>query len=182
MKKVIILHGTWGHPEQFWFPYIRDTLPKESYEVIIPQLPNPDTPILSEWLKFVLSEIEFTPDTILVWHPAGCPLILSILEHIDTPIHKTILVSGFVDNLTAEYDNPILQKQYNWQKIKNNSRQFVTINSCNDPWWCDDTQWRKIFDGVGWDLIIREDAWHMASLSFDHPYKEFPLLLSLIQL
>lgn len=182
MKQVIIFHGTWGHPEQFWFPYIQKNLSSDDYEVFVPQLPNPDTPILSDWLDFVFREYEFNRDTILVWHSAGCPLILSILERISAPIDRVILVSGFCEDLTPWEGNPILQEEYNWKKIRNNARHFITINSKNDPWWCDDTQGQKIFDNVWWDLIIREGEWHMGSIKFNQPYREFPLLLSLIQL
>jgi hypothetical protein len=42
--------------------------------------------------------------------------------------------------------------------------------------------WKKIFDNVWWDLIVREKEWHMGSIKFNQPYREFPLLLSLIQL
>lgn len=66
MKKVIIFHGTSGYPEQFWFPYIKENLSQELYEVIIPQLPNPDTPILHDWLSFASSEFSYDADTILI--------------------------------------------------------------------------------------------------------------------
>ena len=46
MNNVIIFHGTGGTPNHFWFPYLKDNLPAEKFNVSIPKLPNPDKPDL----------------------------------------------------------------------------------------------------------------------------------------
>ena len=175
-----MFHGTGGSPTHFWFPYLIQSLSKDEFAVTAPQLPNTDNPNIAEWLPFALKTCVFDKDTILVGHSAGCPLILSILENIDTQINKAILVAGFSQPLGKEPE-PILQDQYNWSKIKQNSKYFAFINSVNDPWGCNDLQGRIIFDKLGGDLIIRSDQGHMGSESFNQPYAEFPLVKSLIE-
>ncbi|MCH8519885.1 MAG: alpha/beta hydrolase [Nanoarchaeota archaeon] len=177
MKKVIILHGTGSTPQSYWHPYIKEKLEeKEDFQVIIPGLPNTNNPDINITLPYILENYEFDERTILIGHSSGCPLILSILEHINCTIQKTILVAGFIDSLNS----PALQKSYNFDKIKSNCRKFIFINSDNDPWGCDDVQGRKMLNALDGDLIIRKGEGHMGSQKFNQEYKEFPLLLKLI--
>jgi uncharacterized protein len=180
MKKVILLHWTWWNSENSWFPYIRNSLDKAKFEVFTPNLPNADNPEYQEQRDFIINNFNLDENTILVWHSAWCPLILSILEKIDLKIEKAILVAWFANQLSEEKE-PILQEKYNFEKIKNNSKNFVFINSVNDPWWCDDKQGKYMFDRLWWDLIIREKEGHMWSQKFNQPYLEFPLLKWLIE-
>jgi len=180
MKNVAIFHGTGGTPEHFWFPYLKTELEKQEYEVWVPQLPDTDKPDIEKWLPFVLEKGDFNKKSILVGHSAGCPLILSLLEKFDEPIHQVILVSGFTEPLD-ENPEPILQEKYDWGKIKSNANSFYFINSDNDPWGCDDTAGRKLFDKLGGNLIIRHGEGHMGSSSFNQPYTKFPLILKLIE-
>jgi len=177
MTKVIVLHGTGSNPESYWHPYIKEKLEAKGYNVSIPVLPNAEEADIKKGLPFILENETFDEKTILIGHSSGCPLILSVLENINCTIKQSILVSGFVDTLNSK----ALQKSYNWGKIKSNCNDFVFINSDNDPWGCDDTQGRKMFDKLGGTLIIRQGEGHMGSNKFNQPYKEFPFLLSLIK-
>ena len=116
-------------------------------------------------------------------HSAGCPLILSILENIKIKIHKAILVAGY-SYPTGKEKKPqlILQKKYYWNKIKRNVKDIIFINSDNDPWGCDDEQGYFMFKKLGGTLIIREGKGHMGSMTFNQPYKNFPLLEKLLEL
>lgn len=176
MTQVIILHGTGCNPELYWYPYIKNNLEEKGYNVLVPSLPNTDEANLNEWLPFVLENVNINEDTILIGHSSGSPLILSVLENINLKIKQAILVAGFLDT-----DSNILQKSYNWDKIRSNVDDIIFINSDNDPWGCDDKQGRKMFDKLGGTLIIRHGEGHMGSTSYNQPYKEFPFLLSLIK-
>ncbi len=182
MKNAIILHGTGCNPNSFWQPSIKKFLENKGYSVWIPALPNTDTPDLKKWLPFVLKQGEFTKDTILIGHSAGTPLILSILENINTTIHKAILVAAYA-KIKGEKDNPlILQKTYNWKKIKKNVKDIIFINSRDDPWGCNTEAGLYLFNHLGGTLIIRESEGHMGSDTFKQPYKEFQLLEKLLEL
>jgi len=182
MNNVIIFHGTGGAPNHFWFPYLKNSLSPEKFKVSIPQLPNPDKPDLKELLPFVLKNFKFTKDTILVGHSSGCPLILSILENIDIEIKKSILVAGFCKALSNDPNpTPILQDKYDWREIRKHSKQFVFINSINDPWGCNEKQGAIMQEKLGGDLVIRSDQGHMGSDKFNQPYKEFPMVKFFIE-
>lgn len=176
MTKVIILHGTSCSPDMYWYPYIKEKLENKGYSVFVPSLPNPHDANIDEWLPFILDNENLNEDVILIGHSAGSPLILSILENINFKIKQAILVAGFLD-----LDSKILQSSYDWQKIKENVEDIIFINSDNDPWGCDDTQGRKMFNKLGGTAIILHGQGHMGSLTYNQLYEEFPFLLKLIK-
>lgn len=176
MTNVIILHGTGCNPNLYWYPYIKQNLENKGYDVWVPTLPNTEEADLKEWLSFILENGIINEETILIGHSAGSALILSILEKINVKIKQAILVAGFID-----LDSKILQTSYDWNKIKSNIDDIIFINSDDDPWGCNDTQGKKMFDKLGGTLIIRHGEGHMGSSSYNQPYKEFPFLLKLIK-
>jgi len=107
-----------------------------------------------------------------------------VLGNLPTKIRLAILVSGFAYPLEgipeASY---MLQVTYNWKKIAENVENIIIINSDNDPWLCNDSQGRYISEnlGKGMQIIMRGEG-HMGSERFNQPYREFPLLLNLVDL
>lgn len=88
-------------------------------------------------------------------------------------------MAGYSTRMEGEEWDPVLQKQYDWDKIKSHCKDFVFFNSPGDPWGCDDKKGRIMFDQVGGTLIIRNDG-HYGSRSFNQPYETFELLDRLI--
>jgi len=179
MKNVIIFHGTGGSPNAYWIPWLAFGLEKRGYKVTVPSLPNPNKPDINEALPFVLNNLEFDEETVLIGHSSGSALILSVLENIKPKIKMAILVAGFYKQLPGGR-NGMIQEQYDWDKIKFHAGEFVFINSDNDPWGCDDQMGREMQQHLGGELIVMHDG-HMGSDSFNQPYREFPLLVELIE-
>ncbi len=179
MRNAIILHGTGTKNTEFWFPYLKKKLEEKDFEVWLPQLPNDETPNINEWLSFVLEGGKFTTETVLIGHSAGSQLILSILEKVTVKVKQAILVSGYAESLreSSESEN---KPELDWRKIKENVQDIIFINSDNDPWGCDDTQGRIMFDKLGGTQIIRHGEGHMGSTTYNQPYKEFPFLTKLV--
>ena len=73
-------------------------------------------------------------------------------------------------------------KEFDWDRIKNNVKDIIFINSDNDPWHCDDKEGLFMFDKLGGTLILRHGEGHMGSGTFNQPYKDFPLLEKLLDL
>ncbi len=180
MKNAILLHGSGGTPKSHWLPSIKGFLEKKTYEVWAPQLPDADKPDLKKLVPFVLKNGIFNEETILIGHSSGCPLILSILENIKVKISKAILVAGYARPLSNEPDS-MLQKEYDWEKIRRNAKEIIFINSDNDPWGCNDKEGAYMAEKVGGKLIILHGEGHMGSDKFNQPYKEFPLLEKLLE-
>lgn len=178
MKNAILLHGTGGTPENFWFPWLKKHLEEKGYEVWVPQLPETDTPKLDVWVPYVLEHGKFSEETIIIGHSAGTPTILAVLEKLDIKIKQAILVAAYFEPVNAI--TQILQENYDWESIRAHAENTVIINSDNDPWKCDDKEGIRLFEKVGGTLILRHGEGHMGSDYFKQPYKEFPLLLKLI--
>ncbi len=108
---------------------------------------------------------------------------MSILENINVKIDKAILVAGFGRQLRGDRKPQlILQKSYDWKKIKDHVKDIIFINSSDDPWKIDHKEGMYLFEKLGGTLIVREGEGHMGSDSFNQPYKKFPLLEKLIDL
>ncbi len=112
MKNAIIFHGTGCTSHSYWFPYLKRELEQESYKVWVPDLPDADHPDLGKWLP-AAQQGSYTKDTVLVGHSAGCPLILSIIERLDSPIRLAILVAGYA------------RKKAEWKSPEKNSSTFL---------------------------------------------------------
>lgn len=180
MKNASIFHGQGSNPTQFWLPYVKDHLEKIGYKVWLPQLPNTDNADLNDWLPYSLTHGHYNFETVLIGHSAGCALILSILERINVKIKLAILVSGYTTNLPKKENELILQKSYNWKKIKSNCSKFVFINSDNDPWGYDDKHGQILQNYLDGDLIILPGQGQMGSVEFNQPYLEFPKLVKIL--
>ena len=179
MINAIIFHGTSENPDRYWYKWLGKELEKEGYEVDIPYYPILNREPIDSFLPKVLKQNEFNKDTVLVGHSAGAPLILSILERIQVRIAKAVLVAGFVVFPDNQMEDPILQETYNWEKIKNNVKEIVFINSVNDPWNCNDKQGRIMFNHLGGTQVILNDG-HFGSITKGQVYDTFPLLRTLV--
>jgi len=177
MKNAIILHGTECKPEDFWYMWLKKELEDNGYRVELPYREDMNRVPIAEYLPHIMAEHTLDDETILIGHSSGVPLILSMLQATSQKIHKAVLVAGFSEPLPGTHD-VILQENYDWDMIKQHAREFIIINSDNDPWGCDDKQGRKLFDNLGGTLVIRHDG-HFGSNTMNQPYKEFPLLKTL---
>ncbi len=66
---------------------------------------------------------------------------------------------------------------HDWAAIKAHARDLYFVNSRNDPYGCDDTQGRAMFERLGGTQIVRDDG-HFGD--YDQPYQTFELLDKLI--
>lgn len=128
-------------------------------------------------VPFVVQYGHFDHETLLIGHSAGVPLALAVLQELDYPIKRTLLVAGFCQPLPGmQPDHPSLPKNPDWAKIRRNCRDFVFFHADNDPWGCDHHQGEFMRQKLGGTLIVRTGEGHFGSTMFNQPYTEFPLL------
>jgi predicted alpha/beta hydrolase family esterase len=175
-RTAIIFHGTGGSPEILWFGWLDKQLTARGYRVQRPHYPDLNVEPIATFLPRVLDRHHFDADTVLVGHSGGAVLLLALLEHLDTPVAQAILVAGYATepNDSAE---PVLQPDYDWDKISSNVGDITFINSVVDPYGCDAGQGRFLFDRLGGTQIIRNDG-HFGD--WNQPYDTFPLVDRLI--
>lgn len=187
MKNALILHGADSHPQNNWFPWLKDELEKKGYKVWVPELPNSGTPILTDWIEtiFANEEWEFNEETIIIGHSAGATFTLRLLERLPLgiKINKAIMVAPYAERGTKpeyfKYKDGLLQIPFAWGKIKNTCKHFYFIASTNDQYQCGTNQSAIFHKALGGEFIIKPGQGHF-NLESNPPYKEFPYLLNLI--
>ncbi len=83
-KKNYIVHRWGGSPDEPMYKWLKAELKKNGYEVIVPEMPDSETPHIGAWVS-KLEEIAGEPDeeTIFVGHSIGCQAILRYLAGLD---------------------------------------------------------------------------------------------------
>jgi predicted alpha/beta hydrolase family esterase len=144
MKNALILHSAGNNSQGNWFSWLKEALEKKVYKVWSPDLPNSDEPKQEDWLKTIFSnkDWQLNEDSVIVGHSAGATLILRILEGLPEgkQINKAILVAGVVELGTKpeffQYKRSLVEKPFNWEKIKKSAKEFYFVCSDNDPYEC----------------------------------------------
>ncbi|MBU0666612.1 MAG: alpha/beta hydrolase [Nanoarchaeota archaeon] len=80
-KRVFMVHGWEGYPENHWFPWLKKELETKGFEVFVPAMPDTDHPKMGAWLEH-LTKITRAPDKdcYFIGHSLGCITILRYLE------------------------------------------------------------------------------------------------------
>jgi predicted alpha/beta hydrolase family esterase len=176
-RRAIIVHGTGGHPDNVWYPWLADRLTARGYAVERPYLPDLNVEPVATFLPGVLAAHVCDAETVLVGHSGGAALLLALLEHLETPVAQAVLVAGYATPPNTS-DEPVLQASYDWDRIRANAGDLVFVNSVRDPYGCDAAQGRAMLDRLGGTLVVRDDG-HFGD--WDQPYPEFPLLERLVR-
>ncbi|MBI4078976.1 MAG: serine hydrolase family protein [Candidatus Levybacteria bacterium] len=134
MKNAVIIHGWGANSESNWFPWLANELEQKGWRATVPDFPNSENPILTEWLEYFQKNVTIDQDSILIGHSLGVPFILRLLEQSKEKIKAAFLVSGFERSLTIVEIENFVNKPFDWEKIKSVCKHFVVINSDNDPY------------------------------------------------
>lgn len=140
-KRVFLIHGWDGYPEEGWRPWLKKELEQRGYEVSVPAMPDTSNPTLKKWLDHLQSVVG-SPDEqcYFVGHSLGCITILRYLESLEDKqrVGGSIFVAGFSSDLEYEgYKKELksfFEKSLNWQSIKKHCKKFVAIHSADDKW------------------------------------------------
>jgi len=171
-KRVFIIHGWDGYPEEGWFPWLKVKLENQGFAVFVPQLPKADEPRINNWVP-ALKKLVGTPDkqTFFVGHSMGCQTIDRYLEKLpeDAKVGGAVFVAGFFKRLTNLEDDDVvrsvvdewLKTPLNLKKIKSHLDKSVAIFSDNDPYVPLDNQeeYRNI---LGSKIIIEHGKGHFS--------------------
>lgn len=182
-KRVFIIHGWDGYPEEGWFPWLKRKLEARGFTVFVPQLPKPNEPRINQWV-LKLKEIVGRPDgqTYFVGHSMGCQTIVRYLEALpkDTKVGGAVFVAGFFKCLTNLEDDDVVRsvaKEWlttplNLDKVRIHLKKSVAIFSDNDPYVPMDNK-EDFADKLGSKIIIEH---HKEHFSGSTGMKELPLV------
>ena len=183
-KRVFIIHGWEGYPEENWFPWLKRELEKKGFKVQVPQLPDAENPRIENWVLTVAKVVgKPDRDTYFVGHSMGCQSIVRYLESLTdkVKIGGAVFVAGFFKRLTNLEPEPDvketadhwLKRPIDLTKVKKNLGKSVAIFSDNDPYVPLDNQ-DDFRDKLGSKIIIEHDKGHFNTKA---GARELPIVL-----
>lgn len=161
MKRVILVHRWSGGSEDDWRPWLKGELEQRGFEVLAPEMPDTDTPVIEKWVRR-LEEVVGVPDadTYFIGHSIGCQAILRYLETIDTPVGGAIFVAGWfaLENLEDEESKkiakPWIETPIDAEKIKKVLPRSVLIISKDDPYGAFEENTRRFGEFVTQSVVL----------------------------
>jgi uncharacterized protein len=177
--RFVILHGSYGHSRENWFPWLAERLREIGHDVVVPQFPTPVGQNLSTWLEIFDREAGLlSAQSVLVGHSLGAAFIIRVLERIASPVGAAFLVAAFFgpvglpafDSINATF----VSEPVNWSRVKRSAKSFFVYGSDNDPYVRLDSC-QRIAEQLGARFAVHHDAGHFNSES---GYTSFPALLA----
>lgn len=188
MKRVFMIHGWDGFPENHWFPWVKAKLEDVGFMVIVPAMPNSSEPRIKEWvshLKKVVGELD--QQTYFVGHSIGCQAILRYVEQekFKGKIPGMVFVAGWFkldhleNNEVKTIAKPWLENPIAFNKIKQKTSKLTVFLSSNDPYGnlAHNTKtFREKLDAI---VIIEEKKGHFTE---EDGITEFPEVVDLLEI
>lgn len=192
MRNIFIIHGSYGSPQENWFPWLKKELSKLGHRVLVPQFPVP--PIdkqdssygghkLSEWIETLNDYKKYIDgDTIFIAHSRGCVFTYQYLAKINPSISATFLIAPWINFLWYPKNNKKIDSfhkiPFDWKQIKKGSRYFEIYQSTNDD--TPVSEGKEIAKNLNAKLVIVKNAGHF-NVGTDKKFVKFPLLLKSVE-
>jgi predicted alpha/beta hydrolase family esterase len=143
MKRVIIVHQWMAGADGDWRPWLATELKKLGWEVLVPEMPDIDVPIIEKWVGKLASVVgKADRNTYFIGHSIGCQTIIRYLETINTPVGGAVFVAGWFnlnnleDDDTEKIARPWIKTPINLGAVKSVLPKATLIISDNDPFGC----------------------------------------------
>ncbi len=134
-KRVFLIHGWEGRPDNHWFPWLTWELKSRGFEVYALTMPHADRPKVSEWIEAIKAAVgRPTAATYFVGHSLGCIATLLYFETLPktAQVGGAVFVAGFSGSINAPQIEEFSSLPLDVGKVKNHCSKFVTIFSDND--------------------------------------------------
>ena len=176
MAKVLIIHGwTNRRPVGHWQRNLAATLRDQGHLVSYPQLPNPDQPLLDEWLEVLTAELDQFDEVasraseplIVLAHSLGCVAWMQLADRglLKQPADRVLLVAppepapispvpSFVMDLSDGRAERV---------VKGSAREVTLVGSDADVWQPSGIQ-AGVGDMIGLEAVVVHGAKHFSTL------------------
>lgn len=140
MKRAVILHGTDANPESNWFPWLKQKLEAEGYQVWAPLLPENDIPSWELYGNFLFNSDWDFSDNIVIGHSSGAVEVLNMLMDDRCPkVKLAVCVSAWDHGVPAgmedfKFARLFHPKGYDLNAIKAHADKIVFIHGDDDPY------------------------------------------------
>jgi len=178
-KRIFIIHGWEGYPEEGWRHWLKNELEKRGFNVFIPAMPDTKFPKMNAWLTYLTKIVEIPDkDCYFVGHSLGCITILRYLETLkeSQKIGGAVLVAGFTSDLGYEELESFFTKSIEWKKIQSHCNNFIAIHSDNDPYVS--LHYGDFFkERLNAEVVVQHNMKHFTD---DYGIRELPIVLNSI--
>ncbi|HLC49004.1 MAG TPA: alpha/beta fold hydrolase [Candidatus Andersenbacteria bacterium] len=170
-KRVFIVHGWGGNPNEHWLPWLKGELEQKGFEVHMPSMPNTDEPIITDWVGH-LSKIvgELDSQTYFVGHSVGCQTIMRYLE---TQAGKKaggcvlvaawFILQGLENDEEERIAKPWMQNDVDYEKIRSVTSNISVLNSSNDDYGAVEVNKRLFKERLHADVKVLENRGHFTT-------------------
>ncbi len=179
--KALILHGTDATPQANWFPWLKQKLQEQGYEVWVPLLPCNHTPNRKVYNDFIFSSGWELRDNVVIGHSAGAVSVLNLLmDNRCPPIQLGVMAGAWVQGAPKEFDEPgqfdymFPPEGFDFETIKAKADKLVFVHGDDDP-YCPLEQAQWLAGQLDADIHLIKGGQHLGS-----KYKEIPELLSIV--
>ena len=169
MKRVFIIHGWGGCPEEGWFPWLKKELEKRGFKVLIPQMPNAENPKIENWVPFLGKLVgKADEETFFVGHSIGCQAIMRYFETLpkNVKVGGVVFVAGWFNLIGLGGEEKLIAKPWietpiSLAKVILHMKKFVAIFSDNDPFvpFSDSEIFRE---KLGAKIIVEKEKEHFS--------------------
>lgn len=186
-KRIFVVHGWEGGPDNDWMPWAKRELSKKGYEVHLLSMPTPEYPRIDIWVGYLKKEIEPGEGNILIGHSIGCQTILRYLATLpeDQKFDKVIFVAGWV-SLTSlalrtpeeqEIVKPWYETPIDFDKARLHTNRFMAVFSDNDPYVPYEENAKAYQEKLGAEIILQKGMGHFNE---EAGVTRLPVLLELL--
>lgn len=169
-KRVFIVHGWGGSPNEGWFPWLSKKLKEKGFIVEMPEMPDTDNPKIETWtghLQKIVGNCD--ENTFFVGHSIGCQAIMRYLEKLpeNEKAGGAVFAAGWLtlSNIDSEEErmisSPWLNTPIDFEKVKKHAGKFICIFSDDDlyvPMENMDLFSKKL----GADVIVEKNKGHFS--------------------
>jgi uncharacterized protein len=166
-KRVFIIHGWGGSPNEHWLPWLADELQKQGYEVSSLAMPNPSNPIVADWVNHLAQSVgEVDEGTYFVGHSIGCQTIIRYLEtQVGKKAGGCVLVAAWFKLENLQPDEELIAHSWerndiDYQKVMSVTKNITVINSSNDDYGAVEENKRLFEERLSAHVIILENMGH----------------------
>ncbi len=171
-KRIFIVHGWGGYPQEGWFPWLKKELENKGFQVFVPQLPDSENPKINTLIPSLAEVVgQSDENTYFVGHSIGCQTIVRYLETLPekVKIGGAVFVAGFFKQLTGlenepgseEIVSPWLKTPVNFNKVKTHLDKSIAIFSDNDPYVSLDNQ-DDFRDKLNSKIVVEHQKGHFS--------------------
>lgn len=138
MSTIVVSYGLQAREDSVWFPAFRAELSDLGHQVVIPNLPDIDTPQCDPWREALAAAAAGNPleDTVLGGHSFGAVNVLRVLEAHDVSVGTfagVVLVSASAHEVGYDLLAGFFEGGFDWNRIRAAATGFRVLQAIDDP-------------------------------------------------